>query len=346
MKKTAQFTSLLKEYDRFIRYSASGRRRKPDGNRIASGTIETYRNCRKIMEGFANRYGDPKIYVGYSVSKTIVRERTRYWQHVLYRFTDYLRSYKYSDHYVCLNLKNLRCVMQFIRQERGIPDPVWINFKFPRIAHPIPITLSVDHLRELIQVEFGNSYVQSRLRIVRDIALTGCLTALRYSDLMALEWRQLVQHEGKCWLENQSQKTGALTRVLLPEFLLVILRRYRRPRRTHIFPGISNVNLNIQVKKLGKFLGWNETVTKYQSGKGMLLQVRIGKFYEFLTTHTFRRTGISIMLQLGVPEQVVRQISGHSPNSHEFHRYVKTAQSWQDEEVDKVHGILTTRISK
>jgi integrase len=67
---------------------------------------------------------------------------------------------------------------------------------------------------------------------------------------------------------------------------------------------------------------------------------RVGKFYELLTTHTMRRTGITILLQLGMPEHLVRQISGHAPNSKEFYRYVKIAQNWQDDESQRVYKLI------
>lgn len=49
-----------------------------------------------------------------------------------------------------------------------------------------------------------------------------------------------------------------------------------------------------------------------------------------------RRTAITTMLSLGVPEQIVRKISGHSPMSKEFFRYVAVAQTYQDQEVTKM----------
>ena len=45
-----------------------------------------------------------------------------------------------------------------------------------------------------------------------------------------------------------------------------------------------------------------------------------------------RRTAITTMLCLGMPEHVVRKISGHSPMSKEFFRYVSLAQSYHDKE--------------
>jgi hypothetical protein len=51
------------------------------------------------------------------------------------------------------------------------------------------------------------------------------------------------------------------------------------------------------------------------------------------------------MLSLGMPEQVVRKISGHAPGSKEFYRYVSWAQSYQDMETDKMFAVLAGKTS-
>jgi hypothetical protein len=53
-----------------------------------------------------------------------------------------------------------------------------------------------------------------------------------------------------------------------------------------------------------------------------------------------RRTGITTMLCLGMNEQLVRKISGHSANSKEFYKYVSYAQSYLDNEINIVHEKL------
>jgi hypothetical protein len=40
------------------------------------------------------------------------------------------------------------------------------------------------------------------------------------------------------------------------------------------------------------------------------------------------------MLCLGMPEQLVRRISGHAPQSKEFYRYCLWAQTYQDSEAE------------
>ena len=49
-----------------------------------------------------------------------------------------------------------------------------------------------------------------------------------------------------------------------------------------------------------------------------------------------RRSAITVMLSLGVPEQVIRKISGHATGGKEFFKYVAVAQTYQDKETEKL----------
>lgn len=340
MKKSLNCRPLLAEFDKFIRDSKSGRRRKADGSRISAGTIESYQNCRKILVRFSLKYGEPQIYTGMKMSRLIFRERTLYWKLIIFRFGDFMRICRYCESYVWNNLKILKAVMRHLHQQQGWPDTNLVIFKMPRLAQSDSIALSVNQVRQLIGAKFSGSFTERRLAIVRDIVIIGCMTGLRYSDLMALNWSHLVKSEGKTWMAIQSQKTGIRTKLLVPRVLEHIIKRYRKLRRRNIIPRISNVNLNIQIKKLGKWMGWETPTPVFRNLSGILTIERTRKFYELLTTHTMRRTCISLMLQLGMPEHLVRQVSGHAPNSREFFRYVKIAQDWQDKETEKVHKEL------
>jgi len=55
-----------------------------------------------------------------------------------------------------------------------------------------------------------------------------------------------------------------------------------------------------------------------------------------------RRTSITTMLTLGMPELLVRRISGHSRNSTSFQKYVAFSQNFMDTEIDKIYSKLET----
>ena len=50
-----------------------------------------------------------------------------------------------------------------------------------------------------------------------------------------------------------------------------------------------------------------------------------------------RRTAITNLLSMGMPETMVRKLSGHSANSKEFYRYVEYAQYSIDKEIDRIN---------
>jgi hypothetical protein len=53
-----------------------------------------------------------------------------------------------------------------------------------------------------------------------------------------------------------------------------------------------------------------------------------------------RRTAITTLLILGVPENIVRKISGHAPGSKEFYKYIGLAQEYMNQEVCKAYQKL------
>lgn len=50
-----------------------------------------------------------------------------------------------------------------------------------------------------------------------------------------------------------------------------------------------------------------------------------------------RRTAITTLLSLGVPELLVRKVSGHAPHSKEFFKYVAVSQNYLDNETQKAY---------
>jgi len=55
-----------------------------------------------------------------------------------------------------------------------------------------------------------------------------------------------------------------------------------------------------------------------------------------------RRTAITNLLSMGMPETMVRKLSGHSANSKEFYRYVEYAQYAIDQEIDRINSNIKT----
>ena len=76
-------------------------------------------------------------------------------------------------------------------------------------------------------------------------------------------------------------------------------------------------------------------MTEIKTGEG-----NTWSFYQHITAHTMRRTAITTLLIMGVPENMVRKISGHAPGSKEFYKYIGIAQDYLNEQVRNAYKKL------
>jgi integrase len=181
------------------------------------------------------------------------------------------------------------------------------------------------------------------MKEVKDFFVFGCTVALRFSDLVILRKSNIRMINGQYYLSVRSIKTDTDTLVKLPPYAVEIINRYGK-QKNRLLPTFNKVNLNKYLKQLLELAGFTHPVlvTRGRRGKRYELKKLLGetkqtlRFCDVVTTHTMRRTAITTMLSLGVPEPVVRKISGHAPGSKEFYRYVSWAQTYQDKETEKM----------
>ena len=137
----------------------------------------------------------------------------------------------------------------------------------------------------------------------RDRFLFGCFTALRHSDYSRLDSLHFKDKIIRIWTIKKDKK------VFIPmHFQLMELLK----RRNNILPApISDQKHNKQIKAIGKLAGINEEVilAKTRGGK----RIEAVKFkYEFITSHTARRSCATNMYLAGVDLKFIQDILGHS----------------------------------
>lgn len=347
MKKQTPQLNLLETFNQFIRSSQSGRRLTPSGKKITRGTIVNYLYTRKLLAEYEDREKIKlRIQLLHRASLRTLQREKNYWHRFFIQFSAFLYNEKgYGDSYVTNNFKILRIFFNYLEKEKGlIIGNYHKSFRIPS-QQPTPIVLNPEQLKFLItDTAFENS-LSAYLKRAKDIFVFGCTVALRYSDLMRLKKSNIIESGNEYYLSVFTQKTSTEIRVPLPQYALEIINRYKRKAGKYVLPRLSSTNLNIQVKKLIKAAGWIHPVPKNLSYRGNMIEhkTKEGKtweFYRHITTHTMRKTAITTLLILGVPETVVRKISGHAPGSKEFYKYVGIAQDYLNSEVKKAHEKL------
>lgn len=171
-----------------------------------------------------------------------------------------------------------------------------------------------------------------RHKHARDIFCFMCWTGQRYSDYESLKHEDFTFKENgeKVW-ELITTKTGTRVSIPIVEYAEDILIRNKNCDTP--LPKLSNQKMNEYLKEIGKIAELNFPVksVKYYDGKKTEKKI---PFYKILTSHVARKSYITNSLMLGVPERVVKDVSGHK-DEKSFRRYVQLAGSYKSEMINK-----------
>jgi integrase len=342
VKATLNFFQL---YDKLIGDLQTGRKRLPNGKLYKKESINVYLAVRKnLFEFCQERDFELRLRKVKGLNQRQLVIERNYWKKFYRKFTDYMHNTRgHHDNYVGGHMKSIRAFLNYVRHDLLL-DIGNFNRQLHVYKEEIPvIVLTPEQLHFLIYNKEFEDSLPGRLQRVKDTFVVGCSIALRYSDLMALTRANILRSDNKYYLSVRSKKTKTYTQVKLPDYAVTIIQKYKGAG-TSLLPQISKFNLNKYLKELIEKAGWVEPIGKYREKRGTIKEIKKDgakyRFCDHISSHTMRRTAITTMLTLDVPEHIVRSISGHSPMSKEFFRYVAIAQIYKDREMDKMHERL------
>lgn len=330
-------------FAKFIRDSTNGKRLQKNGKSIRQNTIMNYHYTYKLLVEFCrNCEFNLTVPLIHRKNDKFILKAKNHWVNFYRKFTDYLYKQNYFDNYVGLVIKTVRIFMNYLRLELQLPiGQFHLRFYIPKEDIPV-VVLSPEMLKQLINNKTLEKQLSPELCKVKDVFVFGCAVALRVSDLLNLKQHHLKQHNNKYYIEVNSIKTGSSSFIHLPPFAVAILNKYQS-KSNYLLPRYSVSNFNNKLKLLGTYILNDKPLIKVRSQKGKQVVIYKNKekkehytFADQLSSHTMRRTAITTMLSLGMPEQLVRRISGHAPNSKEFFKYVNYSQKLQDSETEKM----------
>ncbi|WP_435578741.1 tyrosine-type recombinase/integrase [Gilvibacter sp.] len=344
--KTAQ--PLLKLYQTFIRDSETGKRLKKNGERIKKASIDNYKYVYRNLVEFENVTGfELRICDASRLTKREYLTEKNYWKKFYKRYTDYLYKKGCYDNYVGHNVKVIRTFFNYLKNDRDFNTGDFQRLFYVRKEEVDILVLSPEQLKYLIHDKDLEKNLTPGLRRIKDIFVFGCTTGLRFSDLFLLTNKNF-EYQGDSWyLKIKSKKTKTYSYIKLPEYGAQIYLKYRpRSVKKPIFDSLSLFNFNKSLKKLGERAEFTQPVNWSREQLGRVKGLKsthnsnVIRFCDKMSSHMMRRTAITTLLILGMPEHLVRKISGHSHGSASFNRYVHYAQAYIDKEIEKVHEKL------
>lgn len=348
--KTKNELDMLLEFDHFIRDCCRGRRLQPGGKRISAGTVGNYRYTLYHLRKFSESKEMPLRIrpVRRLNSRELLSER-KYWRKFYSGFTNYLYDdCGCYDNYVGQHIKNIKTFFNYLNKERP-----WYAGEFHQEFYVTREEVAIyplmpEELNYLVTNREFEAGLCRKMREVKDFFVFGCTVALRFSDLNRLSRANIREVNGQQYLYVRSQKTGQDTLLKLPPYAVEITEKYTK-LRGRLLPFFNLSVFNKCIKSLLEMAGFTQILKRTRSKRGQTTEIRTrevsttNRFCDLASSHMMRRTAITTMLSLGMPEQIVRKISGHSPNSREFYRYVFWAQSVLDIQTEQMFEKLAER---
>lgn len=266
-------------------------------------TRDSYMTLIKIMEAFRKNITLGDIDIDF-----------------LNRFVSWQQKQGVSQSTISGRLKAIRAIINeaIARKLMSVDDDPFLHFRIPKIKSREE-ALTFEEVGRLERMK-----LKKREARIRDCALMGIYTGLRYHDLTTLTSDMLIRERGKTWLIIQPKKTskssGMVVRLPLYSLfggkaLALIEKRGSIERLTHIG---NNASANRTLKDLMKRIGIAET--------------------RKITFHTMRHTFCTLLIAKGVPITTVSKLAGHT-KIEQTQRYAHIAKTMIAADVKKAFKV-------
>lgn len=269
-------------------------------NDLTQATLNKFSNIKKLLTDFQNKSYTTLSYGAMDLS-----------------FYDSFVNYLIYEKKLNSNsaYKNIALLKTFLAwsYDRGLNR--YDHFrKFKKKEFSVDIvTLTEKELKQIEDLDLSADE-DRRLYKARDLFLFGCYTGARFSDIQNIHHSDI---KNNVWYLRQI-KTKNITEIPLIEQAQNILKRYELYEKP--LPVISNQKLNKYIKELCKKAEIDSKVRITEQRGNQTIEAEYKK-YELISTHTARRTFITLSLTKGMNPQIVMSITGHKSYSS-FKKYV------------------------
>lgn len=176
----------------------------------------------------------------------------------------------------------------------------FINFKKKPKVITNQIALRKEDLERILKTEMPSK----KLERVRDVFVFSCVTGMRFGELKFVSKNNI---DGKILLLKEEKGSGKKSREIpLTGIALHILNSYN-----YNLPLIANQKHNDYIKDVFKEAGYTHIVMKTSTRGKEVIREEI-PFYKRISSHTARRTFITMMKRKGKSDKLIAEISGHN----------------------------------
>ena len=312
--------TVLYFWDYFIKDSESGVRLSPTKKKLKPSTINSFKTTRKKIAAFFNSKGwDLKLW-----------EITQ--EHIDMLSDHLILDLEWSMNTHAKFMMDLLQMVKYAVKLKKLPPAILTELKFDTSREETDaIYITMDQIKEMYAIK---KFDLPEQEVVRDMFVIGCFTGMRFSDYSVLDPSAIRNNR----LSFIQVKTGAKVTIPIHPIVNEILQKYN-----YVLPPVPRNNeFNAIIKTVGeKMPSLHVPFTKQITYKRELVEIEKMK-YEFLMTHTARRSFCSNEYIRGTDPMIIMSISGHK-SYKSFMRYIKVSG---DQFADKMEKIWQEREEK
>ena len=312
--------TVLYFWDYFIKDSESGVRLSPTKKKLKPSTINSFKTTRKKIAAFFNSKGwDLKLW-----------EITQ--EHIDMLSDHLILDLEWSMNTHAKFMMDMLQMFKYAVKLKKLPPAILTELKFDTSREETDaIYITMDQIKEMYAIK---KFDLPEQEVVRDMFVIGCFTGMRFSDYSVLDPSAIRNNR----LSFIQVKTGAKVTIPIHPIVNEILQKYN-----YVLPPVPRNNeFNAIIKTVGeKMPSLHVPFTKQITYKRELVEIEKMK-YEFLMTHTARRSFCSNEYIRGTDPMIIMSISGHK-SYKSFMRYIKVSG---DQFADKMEKIWQEREEK
>ncbi|WP_318640075.1 tyrosine-type recombinase/integrase [Flavobacterium ardleyense] len=293
-KNTSDF---FKVYDLFLVF----KREDNSDQANTETTINRYEYNRKLLEDF-------QVSKNYNLRFNTIN-RDFYNSFISYC----VQTKNHSANTLSRNVGLFKTFMNWALFHKYTYNDDYKNFKNIKRFKTDEIALTKEQVDEIANFDLGDN---DKLIRVRDLFIFGCSTGMRYSNYSTIKKNDVV--DDFINVVDAKDRSKSLS-IPLNKFSRGILERY-----DFKLPKISNQKFNDYLKELFEKMEYNDVVKKTMRYGNDIIETE-SALSERVSSHTARRSFITIMKNEGVPDKVIMSYTGHK-SIEVFNNYYRPNQ--------------------
>lgn len=258
------------------------------GNSISNSTLKRYKCNKNLLEDFESN-SKVKISLGKFDNK-------------LYnKFLKYcIEEKKHSANTLHRNVGLLKTFLLWALNKKYTYNNNFIAFKKPAKFTTDEIALNYEQVELIYNYNLSEN---KRLEKVRDLFVFGCTTGMRFGNYSTIS-RSDVDGNFIRVIDLKSKSKNLA--IPLNSISKSILEKY-----DYNLPSITNQKMNEYIKEVFKKLEFTDEIKKTMKYGDELVDQK-AEFWTRISSHTARRSFITIMKNKRVPDKVIMSYTGHT----------------------------------